>query len=82
MSGKRRRLQIDAARESKRKLAKPLIPEGAVMADLSEQVPNNSYGPPVLFYVDKPFTCRDCGKKEVWTAQQQWYYPDTKETHD
>ncbi|MEX1095674.1 MAG: zinc-ribbon domain-containing protein [Planctomycetales bacterium] len=50
-----------------------------MLADLSKQVPNNSYGPPVLFYVDKPFACIDCGKDEVWTArQQQWYYEVAK----
>jgi hypothetical protein len=27
------------------------------------------------FYVDAPFTCKDCGKAEVWTAtQQKWWY--------
>ena len=27
------------------------------------------------FYVDQQFTCKDCGKKEIWTARQQqrWY---------
>ena len=27
------------------------------------------------FYLDLPFTCRDCGSKEIWTAKQQkWWY--------
>ncbi len=27
------------------------------------------------FYDDIPFTCKDCGKDEVWTAtQQKWWY--------
>ncbi|BEP60185.1 hypothetical protein GmRootV213_07390 [Variovorax sp. V213] len=27
------------------------------------------------FYLDRPFTCRDCGAEEVWTAKQQkWWY--------
>ena len=79
MSGKGRRLRIDSQRKSKRDATKNALPEDAVIADLSQQVPNNSYGAPVLFYVDKPFTCIDCGKNEIWTAQQQqWYYEVAK----
>ena len=79
MSGKGRRLKIDSQRKSKRDATKNALPEGAVIADLSQQVPNNSYGAPVLFYIDKPFTCIDCGKNEIWTAQQQqWYYEVAK----
>ena len=27
------------------------------------------------YYDDLPFTCKDCGKAEVWTAsQQKWWY--------
>ena len=27
------------------------------------------------FYADVPFTCKDCGEQEVWTAsQQKWWY--------
>ncbi len=41
--------------------------------------PDNSYSTPdyVLrgYYVDRPFTCRDCGKPQVWTGtQQKWWY--------
>lgn len=44
---------------------------------------NNSYGWPDFvergFYVDKPFVCADCGKKEIWTAtQQKWWYEVAK----
>jgi hypothetical protein len=47
---------------------------GRIPADLSKQAPNNSYGAR-LYYEDTPFTCIDCGKEEVWTAeQQQWWY--------
>ena len=79
MSGKGRRLRIDSQRKSKRDATKFALPEGAVIADLSQQVPNNSYGAPVLFYIDKPFACIGCGKNEIWTAQQQqWYYEVAK----
>lgn len=31
------------------------------------------------YYWDKPFTCRDCGVAEVWTARQQkWWYEQAK----
>jgi hypothetical protein len=41
--------------------------------------PSNSYSPLPLVYIDKPFTCKDCGKAEVWTAtQQQWWYEVAK----
>jgi hypothetical protein len=49
-----------------------------IPADLSQQAPNNSYGPP-LFYEDYEFTCVDCGRHEVWTAEQQkWWYEVAK----
>ena len=36
---------------------------------------NNTYGVLPAFYEDRPFTCRDCGAEEVWTAKQQkWWY--------
>lgn len=36
---------------------------------------NNTYGLLPEFYVARPFTCRDCGAEEVWTAKQQkWWY--------
>jgi hypothetical protein len=54
------------------------LPEGAVAADLSKQAPNNSYSPKE-FYVDEPFTCQGCGRREVWTAsQQKWYFEVAK----
>jgi hypothetical protein len=31
------------------------------------------------YYLDKPFTCIDCGKSEVWAAtQQKWWYEIAK----
>src|SRR5262245_22001040 len=45
--------------------------------------PDGSYGFPDFVtrghYVDKNFTCKDCGKKEVWAAtQQKWWYETAK----
>jgi len=59
----------------------PDIPEGAVAANTSRQVPNNSYTSPPTYYIDIAFACCDCGSDEVWTAQQQkWYYEVAKGT--
>jgi len=36
---------------------------------------NNTYGALPTYYVDRAFTCRDCGAEQVWTAKQQkWWY--------
>jgi hypothetical protein len=57
------------------------MPNDAVVADPLKQVPNGSYDPPPLWYVDKEFRCVDCGKEETWTAsQQKWYYEEAKGT--
>jgi hypothetical protein len=49
------------------------IPFGAIAANIAEQAPacfSRRY-----YYKDREFTCADCGKQEVWTAQeQQWYF--------
>lgn len=54
------------------------LPEGAIIANLEKQAPNNSYGVKG-YYADLPFTCADCRKKDVWTAKdQQWWYEVAK----
>lgn len=45
--------------------------------------PNCSYGFPDYVtrgcYLDKPFTCKHCGKPEIWTTtQQKWSYESAK----
>jgi hypothetical protein len=45
--------------------------------------PDNSYSLPDYvtrgYYLDRPFTCKDCGKPEVWSAtQQKWWYESAK----
>ena len=38
-----------------------------------------AYGSLPEFYLDLPFTCRKCGKKEIWKARdQKWYYEEAK----
>jgi hypothetical protein len=88
VSDKRKKPKSAAKRELDRRLRLALegrlahgveIPPGAVAADLSKQVPNNSYSPRPLFYRDIEFTCTDCGRKRTWTARQQkWYYEVAK----
>ncbi|HEX3871900.1 MAG TPA: zinc-ribbon domain containing protein [Pirellulales bacterium] len=43
----------------------------------------NSYGDPDFvvrgYYLDIPFTCKSCGREEVWSAtQQKWWYEVAK----
>lgn len=51
----------------------------AVPADPSRLDHINSYGALPEYYVDRPFTCRECGKEEIWRARdQKWYYEEAK----
>ena len=85
-SGKQKKAEIKSRR--KKKVGKTKIdpykntnplPKGAVRADHSELVHNNTYGPLPYFYIDRPFVCRDCGSHEIWTAEQQkWWYEVAK----
>jgi hypothetical protein len=39
----------------------------------------NTYGSLPEYYIDRPFTCRLCGKQEIWRAEdQKWYYEEAK----
>jgi hypothetical protein len=60
-----------------------LRPPGAAPCDPEALAPYSSYGVPEFvrrgYYLDLPFQCRDCGKREVWTAErQQWWYEVAK----
>src|SRR5437899_11058967 len=51
----------------------------AVAADHSKLSHINTYGTLPEFYLDQPFTCRKCGKREIWKAKdQKWYYEEAK----
>lgn len=51
----------------------------AVTADHKKLSHINTYGGLPDFYVDQPFTCRKCGKREIWKARdQKWYYEEAK----
>ena len=60
----------------------PELPLGAALCNPTLLAPNNSYGTEYTlrgYYLDKPFTCTDCGKNETWTAtQQKWWYEVAK----
>jgi len=51
----------------------------AVAADSSKLSHIKTYGSLPEFYLDRPFTCRKCGKREIWKAKdQKWYYEEAK----
>ena len=51
----------------------------ALLADVRKLDHVNTYGELPDFYIDRPFTCRLCGKREIWRARdQKWYYEEAK----
>lgn len=51
----------------------------AVPADPDKLLHVNSYGGVPDFYIDQPFVCRRCGKREIWrAADQKWYFEEVK----
>lgn len=90
-SGKQKRAAIMARRRERREQAilaartppASVTPRSrcSVLVDKWRLAPSNSYGEPEFarrgYYIDLPFTCRDCGSREVWTAaQQKWWYEE------
>ena len=62
-------------------------PAGRVRVNLAALAPNASYSvPPFVqtgYYEDRPFTCKDCGRAEIWRAtQQKWWYEIAKGGQD
>ena len=54
-------------------------PRKRIDADLTQQAPHTSFGAVPLHYEDVAFRCVDCGREEVWTAEQQkWWYETAK----
>jgi hypothetical protein len=48
-------------------------------ADPSKLNHINTYGSLPEFYLDRPFACRRCGKREIWKAKdQKRYYEEAK----
>lgn len=51
----------------------------AVAADPGRLGHINTYGALPEYYIDRPFICRLCGKREIWRAwDQKWYYEEAK----
>ena len=84
-SGKR--AAVEAANERALRLAEAKARarrlKGQVLVNVANLRPTNSYDIPDFvrreFYVDRPFTCKDCGVSEIWTAtQQKWWYETAK----
>ena len=89
-SNKQKRLVLGAKRQRRVKKTalrsaqkQPPSPYGTVTVNPAALRLYVSYGAPHFvkrgFYVDHPFTCKDCGKEEIWTAaQQKWWYEVAK----
>ena len=88
-SGRQRRDEIVERRRVRARIAKRTsfapwlepdqIPPGAILADQSQLLHDNTYGARPRYYADAAFTCVECGVVEVWTAaQQQWWYEVAK----
>ncbi len=86
-SGKKRKAELEAGRkkraERKRRAAtepmRSTRPVDSVVVNTAALAAYNSYGAPPFvargYYVDEPFTCKECDVEQVWTArQQQWWY--------
>ncbi|SMC29672.1 Probable zinc-ribbon domain-containing protein [Andreprevotia lacus DSM 23236] len=92
LSGKQKRAAIMARRKEKREGFQSVIatvqpravrPAGRAPVDVWALAPSGSVGEPEFvrrgYYEDIAFTCRDCGARQVWTAeQQQWWYETAK----
>ena len=51
----------------------------SVAADASKLTHINTYGELPEYYIDRPFICRLCGRREIWRARdQKWYYEEVK----
>ncbi len=90
-SGKQRKAEIkkNRGKQAERRLRPQPdprdVPEGFATAICVESnlAPNGSYGRADFvyrgYYIAKAFRCKDCDKKEVWTAtQQKWWYEVAK----
>ena len=75
-----KRSKVAAVQREMRRLA---LGDQAAPVNATLLAPYNSYGLPDFvtrgFYRDLEFSCKDCGKREVWRAtQQKWWYEVAK----
>jgi hypothetical protein len=55
------------------------IPDDAIPASIPLQKDGRHTYRKRLFYLDREFECKECGKKERWRAEdQQWYFEIAK----
>ena len=91
MSGKQKSRQIKEKRAALREKAQKAeaseleerIKSEGVRVNVDALGPYNNFGPPKFVelgcYLDQPFTCKGCGKEEIWTGhQQKWWYEIAK----
>ncbi len=51
----------------------------AVAADSAKLAHVNTYGSLPEYYLDHPFVCRTCGRRQIWKARdQKWYHEEAK----
>lgn len=64
------------SRETRAAKARQAARKGRVPTDATKIRAGGWSGPPIPeYYEDVSFTCRDCGRSEVWTAtQQKWWH--------
>lgn len=88
-SGKQRRREIKSARTARARKKGPApgagisVTLGTAPCNPALLAPNHSCSDPSFvqcgYYRDLPFRCRDCGRREVWTAtRQKWWYEVAK----
>lgn len=86
-SGRQRRSEIRLKRAKVRAKAEARalaqVRAAGILVNTAALRPTNSYDTPDFvargYYLDRPFTCKDCGKRETWTAsQQKWWYETAK----
>lgn len=73
---------VERAHEAKRAQQRLLV-DKQVWVTPHNLRPTKSHGAPDFvargYYVDRPFTCKDCSAQEVWRAtQQKWWYETAK----
>jgi hypothetical protein len=75
--------ECQSKREAERQALWQKEADRGELVDRSQLAPDGSYSRPEFaergYYLDIPFTCRECGKEEVFTAaQQKWWYEVAK----
>jgi hypothetical protein len=83
--GKRAAIAAAVARAAEKQKARELrdLARKHVLVNVAQLGPNNSYSTPDFVlrghYVDRPFVCKSCGAKQVWSgSQQKWWYESAK----